>query len=233
MDANVSIAGQWITKELVVIRYLEGDWISLFFALYSTLVVEIHAVYVTLFLWNRDLLTTYCCSTHLVSEIISYCLKRYLKHDRPIDAPGGGTGFLEGKYGMPSQHCHCFAYLGTMILLLVYHYYRSATTKRWRAFCLVSVIIGVAIQIAARVYLNYHTLTQCFSGVALGLFNATLFYLAGLVLLRYFADSLCDLALLKVLNFRKDLSTLTHVKPITKAEKAARRMREALKQHRS
>lgn len=165
---------------------------------------QIQAVYVTLFLWNRDLVTFYCCFTHLLSEIMTYVLKHTLKHPRPDHgAPGGGL--FEGRYGMPSQHCHCFAYLVTMVLLLVFHYYRNHIEPSKKALVLVVSTVGLVLQVVGRVYLRFHTVNQCLAGVAFGFISASTFYLIGLYFFLPYAESLCKLWILRLFSFKKDI----------------------------
>lgn len=176
----------------------------MFFGYYSLLVYQIQAVYITLFLWNRDLLTFYCCFTHLLSEILTYVLKHVLKHPRPDHgAPGGGL--FEGRYGMPSQHCHCFTYLITTILLLVFHYYRGHIESTKKVFVFSVSSIGLTLQIIGRVYLRFHTIHQCLAGVALGFISALTFYLIGLYLFLPYAEPLCKLWILRIFSFKRDI----------------------------
>lgn len=178
----------------------------MFFAYYSVLVYQIQAVYITLFVWNRDLLTFYCCFSHLLSEILNYSLKHVLKHPRPEHgAPGGGL--FEGRYGMPSQHCHCFAYLVTMVLLLVFHYYRNNIDSTKKGFVLLLSTLGLTFQVIGRIYLKFHTVNQCLVGVAFGFFSAVTFYLIGLYFFLPYAESICRLWVLRIFSFRKDLLT--------------------------
>lgn len=178
----------------------------MFFGYYSLLVYQIQAVYITLFLWNRDLLTFYCCFTHLLSEILNYILKHYLKHPRPDQgAPGGGL--FEGRYGMPSQHCHCFAYLSTMVILLVFHYYRHYIDSSKKIFVLLISSLGLTLQILGRIYLRFHTTNQCLAGMAFGIISAITFYILGLSLFLPHADRLCKLPILQMFSFRRDLVT--------------------------
>lgn len=176
------------------------------FGYYSLLVYQIQAVYITLFLWNRDLLTFYCCFTHLLSEIMNYILKHSLKHPRPDQgAPGGGL--FEGRYGMPSQHCHCFAYLTTMVVLLVFHYYRHHIDSTKKVFVLVISTMGLTLQVIGRVYLRFHTVNQCLVGVSFGISSAVIFYIMGLNYFLPHGDSICRLPILQAFSFRKDLIT--------------------------
>lgn len=178
----------------------------MFFGYYSLLVYQIQAVYITLFLWNRDLLTFYCCFTHLLSEIMNYLLKHTLKHPRPEHgAPGGGL--FEGRYGMPSQHCHCFAYLFTTTLLLVFHYYRHHIESTKKALVLAISSVALTLQILGRIYLRFHTINQCLVGVAFGSLSALMFYLIGLYFFLPYSDPICRVWILRAFSFRKDLIT--------------------------
>lgn len=184
-----------------------GDSLGMFFGYYSLLVYEIQAIYITLFLWNRDLLTFWCCFTHLLSEIMNYILKHFLKHPRPDHgAPGGGL--FEGRYGMPSQHCHCIAYLVTTVLLLVFHYYRYHIGAVKKFLVLVISIVGLALQVIGRIYLRFHTVNQCLVGVAFGTVSAIIFYLVGISIFLPNSDWLLRLWPLRFLSFRKDLISL-------------------------
>lgn len=180
------------------------DLLGLFFGYFSIIVYEIQAVYITLFAWNRDMLTFYCCFTHMLSEIMNILLKRILKQPRPDNgAPQGGL--FEGRYGMPSQHCHCFAYLITTILLLTFHYYRKHIQPAKKVLVLIISAIGLTLQVQGRFYLGFHTINQCLVGVAFGTLSALVFYVIGL---RYFmpvTERLCNLAPLKWFGFRRDL----------------------------
>lgn len=184
------------------------DVIGMFFGYYSLLVYQIQAVYITLFLWNRDLLTFYCCFTHLLSEIMNYVLKHSLKHPRPDHgAPGGGL--FEGRYGMPSQHCHCFAYLITMVLLLVFHYYRQHVDSTKKILVLTISTIGLTLQVFGRIYLRFHTVNQCLAGVSFGITSAITFYFLGLNYFLPYGDQLCKIPILQFFSFRKDLISST------------------------
>lgn len=176
----------------------------MFFGYFSLLVYEIQAVYITLFLWNRDLLTFYCCFTHMISEIMNIALKHLLKEPRPENgAPKGGL--FEGRYGMPSQHCHCFAYLITTALLLTYHYYRKHITFNKKLLVTIISFIGLVLQIIGRIYLRYHTINQCLVGAAFGMLSSCLFYIIGIKYYLPLSAPLCRLPLLKWFSFRKDL----------------------------
>lgn len=176
----------------------------MFFGYFSLLVYEIQAVYITLFLWNRDMLTFYCCSTHLLSEIMNILLKRIIKQPRPANgAPKGGL--FEGEFGLPSQHCHCFAYLSTMVLLLNFHYYRKHIGSRKKLLVLVIAAFGLTLQIIGRIYLRFHTIEQCLVGVAFGTLSASTFYVIGVKFLLLPMGSLCHLPPLNWFSFRKDL----------------------------
>lgn len=176
----------------------------MFYGYYSLVVYEIQAVYITLFLRNRDMLTFYCCFTHLLSEILNIILKSTIKQPRPENgAPSGGL--FEGRYGMPSQHCHCFAYLITMVLLLTFHYYRKHVSRLFKALTLVICCIGLTLQVLGRIYLKFHTIEQCVAGAALGSLSATTFYLIGQIFFMPYAENLCNLNILKFFSFRKDL----------------------------
>lgn len=198
-----------------------GDLIGMFFGYYSLLVYQIQAIYVTLFLRNRDLLTFYCCFTHLLSEIINYILKHLIKQPRPDHgAPGGGL--FEGRYGMPSQHCHCFAFLVTMSLLLVFHYYRKYIDLKWKLFTITTSSIALTLQVIGRIYLRFHTTEQCMVGVAVGSLLATTFYLFGTHYFLPYTEQLCELKILRILSFRRDLVTEPpsfKPKPISKSIK--------------
>lgn len=179
----------------------------MFFGYYSLLVYEIQAIYITLFLWNRDLLTFYCCFTHLLSEIATYLLKHAIKQPRPEHgAPGGGL--FEGRYGMPSQHCHCFAYLFTMALLLTLHYYRHHVDSSKKALVVIVSTIALALQVAGRVYLRFHTISQCLAGVAFGCASALIFYTIGVNYFLPHSEYFCRFRLLRMFSFRKDLVSL-------------------------
>lgn len=178
----------------------------MFFGYYSLIVYEIQAIYITLFLRNRDLITTYCCFTHLLSEISNYALKHILRVSRPEGGPPGG-GLFEGRYGMPSQHCHCFAYLFTMILLLTFHYYRAHIDLSKKLLTAIISLTALALQILGRIYLKYHTLSQCLAGVGFGSLMAIIFYSLGLKLFFPFFNDLCTIAPLRFFSFRKDLVT--------------------------
>lgn len=176
----------------------------MFYGYYSLLVYEIQAVYITLFLRNRDMVTFYCCLSHLLSEIMNYLLKHILKEPRPEHgAPGGGL--FEGRYGMPSQHCHCFAFMITMVLLLVFHYYRRHVSLPKKLITLVVSGIGLTLQVLGRIHLRFHTTSQCLVGVAFGATSAVTFYLVGLFLFFPWSDKLCELWILRIFHFRKDL----------------------------
>lgn len=182
----------------------------MFYAYYSLLVYEIQAVYITLFLRNRDLLTFWCCFTHMISEILNYCLKHFLKQSRPENGPPSGGGLFEGRYGMPSQHCHCFSYLATMLNFLTLHYYRKHISVTKKVLILVVTTLCLALQIHGRIYLRYHTLDQCLYGVLFGFISALTFYLIGLKLFLPYSQYLCNLWPLKFLHFSKDLVSKKH-----------------------
>lgn len=150
------------------------------------------------------MLTFYCCFTHMLSEIMNIILKRVLQQSRPDNgAPKGGL--FEGQFGMPSQHCHCFAYLITTVLLLTFHYYRKHIRKSKKALVLAVSVIGLLLQIAGRLYLRFHTIEQCLIGVAFGSLSALFFYTIGVVYFLNQSDKLCNLRLLRWFSFRRDL----------------------------
>lgn len=178
--------------------------LGMFFGYYSLLVYQIQAVYITLFLWNRDLLTFWCCFTHLLSEIATYIVKHAIKQPRPEHgAPGGGL--FEGRYGMPSQHCHCFAYLFTTILLLTLHYYRQHIDSRKKALVILISSVALILQVLGRVYLRFHTINQCLAGVAFGCASAIFFYFIGINYFLPHSEFLCRFKLLRMFSFKRDL----------------------------
>lgn len=150
------------------------------------------------------MLTFYCCFTHLLSEIMNYLLKHILKHPRPESgAPTGGL--FEGRYGMPSQHCHCFAYLVTTVTLLVFHYYRSHIDLTKRVLVFAISMTGLILQVLGRIYLRFHTVNQCLVGVGFGCLSAIVFYIIGVYAFLPFSEYLCKLWFLRLFSFRKDL----------------------------
>lgn len=137
---------------------------------------------------------------------MNYFLKNAIREPRPPSAIPGG-GLFEGRYGMPSQHCHCFAYLSTMVLLLVFHYYGKYISSVKKLFTLVISVLALTLQVLGRIHLNFHTPEQCLVGVAFGAISAVAFYI---ICLRFFlphSDYLCTLWILRVFSFRKDLVT--------------------------
>lgn len=152
------------------------------------------------------MLTFYCCFTHLISEIMNIVLKQLIKQPRPLNgAPSGGL--FEGRYGMPSQHCHCFAYLMTMIMLLTLCYYRRYISPAKKVLAFVVCSMGLVLQVLGRIYLKFHTLEQCLAGAALGMMSALTFYTLGQIYFMPYAGQLCKLFPLRQFSFRKDLQT--------------------------
>lgn len=150
------------------------------------------------------MLTFYCCFTHMLSEIMNLIFKRVLRQPRPDNgAPRGGL--FEGEYGMPSQHCHCFAYLITTVLLLTFHYYRKHIKTSKKSLVLILSLLGLSLQIVGRHYLKFHTVEQCLVGTAFGAISATIFYIIGVMYFLPFSDKLCNLPLMRWLSFRRDL----------------------------
>lgn len=189
----------------------------MFFGYYSLIVYNVQAVYITLFLRNRDLVTFYCCFTHMLSEILNYILKHILKVPRPSEGPPGG-GLFEGRYGMPSQHCHCFAYLFTIVLLLTFHYYKHHISSAKKVMTFVVSILALTLQVLGRIYLKFHTWDQCLGGIVFGSLSALIFYAVGLKFFLRFSDYLCNLSLLSFFSFRKDLVSSRNSKPLTKKQ---------------
>lgn len=150
------------------------------------------------------MLTFYCCLTHLISEIMNIFLKQLFKQPRPNNgAPSGGL--FEGRYGMPSQHCHCFAYLTATVLLLIFHYYRKHISSSKKTLVAILCSLGLLLQVLGRIYLKFHTIEQCLAGAALGIVSALTFYLFGQRFFMPYAENLCELFLLRLFSFRKDL----------------------------
>jgi dolichyldiphosphatase len=152
------------------------------------------------------MLTFYCCFTHMLSEIMNIILKQLLKQPRPENgAPQGGL--FEGRYGMPSQHCHCFAYLITTALLLTFHYYKRYINSDKKLLVLTVSIVSLALQVFGRLYLRFHTLQQCLVGVAFGMISAIVFYSIGLQYFLPYSEFICRLWPLRWFGFRRDLVT--------------------------
>lgn len=176
----------------------------MFFGYYSLLVYEIQAVYITLVLRNRDLVTLYCCFGHLLSEILCYLIKHHLKIPRPEQGPPGG-GLFEGRFGMPSQHCHCFAFLFTMVLLLTHHYYRNYISTSKKILTVTISTLALTLQVIGRIYLRFHTIDQCLVGLFLGILTAISYYCIGLGSFLKYSNTICSHPLMSFFCFRKDL----------------------------
>ena len=86
----------------------------------------------------------------VVTSAFALVIKEVVQQDRP-------EGACTHSYGMPSNHVALMASFAVVNIWL--------RPRPWLAFCMVAMVLSEA---CSRVYLNYHTPTQCLAGILLG-----------------------------------------------------------------
>lgn len=96
--------------------------------------------------------------THVLAGVVTSAfalvLKEVVQQDRP-------EGACTHSYGMPSNHVALMASFAVVNIWL--------RPRPWFALCMVAMVLSEA---CSRVYLNYHTPTQCLGGTLLGCLSA-------------------------------------------------------------
>lgn len=90
----------------------------------------------------------------VVTSAFALVIKEVVQQDRP-------EGACTHSYGMPSNH------VALMASFAVINVWRRPNP--WLALCMIALVL---IEACSRVYLNYHTITQCLVGTMLGICSA-------------------------------------------------------------
>lgn len=156
---------------------------------------------------DRHLLTWICCGSHFVHELLTKYLKRLIAEPRPLNGPPA-SGLFDGPYGMPSQHVACNSYMTIMIILLLFYHYRGFGILKFKLLATILLIIGLLIQMQARVHLKYHDLRQIIGGLIHGSISSLIHFIIIEKNTHHFAK-ICRWPIISHLGFTPDFIT-TH-----------------------
>ncbi|KPI37934.1 putative dolichyldiphosphatase [Cyphellophora attinorum] len=135
-------------------------------------------IYVTLIWATREVEVLLMFAGQMACEALNFVAKRLLKGVRPTEHIGKG-------YGMPSSHAQFAAYfcLHLTLFLVLRHQTSQQTstshrpTSKIERLALSILVSFVAFLVAtSRIYLNYHTPLQVWTGFGIGLAFAVLWF---------------------------------------------------------
>ncbi|KAF2858621.1 PAP2-domain-containing protein [Piedraia hortae CBS 480.64] len=137
--------------------------------------------YVTLMWATREAEICLMFAGQMGCEALNWCLKRWIKEERPTQMHGKG-------YGMPSSHSQYVAFFSTFFSLFILlrhdpHRPHSSSThiptpfRHRLALAVLSLFCAVGVT-QSRIYLNYHTPRQAYTGFAIGVACALGWFLA-------------------------------------------------------
>ncbi|KAF2097866.1 DOLPP1 protein [Rhizodiscina lignyota] len=153
---------------LTHVHYNPADRISYLCAWLALVPQALCVVYVTLIWSTREAEVILMFAGQMACEAFNWCLKRYIKEERPRQMNGKG-------YGMPSSHAQFVTFFSvslTLFLLIRHQPQASAThtptTFLQRLLLSVLALISAAAVAQSRIYLNYHTPKQVLVGCTAG-----------------------------------------------------------------
>lgn len=175
IDNNL-INTKWKPLSLTLVEYPEGDMIGMLLALISLMPFAIIAGFITLILFRRDLHTVFYFMGIIVNELIGLSLKYTIKEPRPIR-----RDVVYVEYGMPSAHSQFmwfFAAYTTLFVCIRMHRNNNSTVseKFWKWTIVGGCIVAAIAVTCSRIYLQYHTVSQVFCGMLVGISMGILWF---------------------------------------------------------
>ncbi|KAF1810010.1 DOLPP1 protein [Eremomyces bilateralis CBS 781.70] len=153
---------------LTHVHYNPNDRFSYLCAWLALVPQGLCVVYATLIWSAREAEIILMFTGQLACEAFNWCLKRYIKEERPKQMFGKG-------YGMPSSHAQFVGFFAIYLalFLLVRHDPRPETSHVPTTFLqrlllsIVAFLCAVAVAVS-RIYLSYHTPKQVLVGFVAG-----------------------------------------------------------------
>ncbi|KAF2203013.1 DOLPP1 protein [Delitschia confertaspora ATCC 74209] len=153
---------------LTHVHYNPGDPISYLCAWLALVPQGLCVVYATLIWSNREIEILLMFAGQMACEALNWCLKRYIKEERPLEMHGKG-------YGMPSSHAQFVTFFSvTLTLFLLFRHQPHPTETHTpysffqRLVLSVLALVSAAAVAISRIYLSYHTPKQVMVGCAAG-----------------------------------------------------------------
>ncbi|KAF2640763.1 DOLPP1 protein [Massarina eburnea CBS 473.64] len=161
---------------LTHVHYNPADRVSYLCAWLALVPQGLCVVYATLIWSNREIEIMLMFTGQMACEALNWCLKRYIKEERPREMHGKG-------YGMPSSHAQFVTFFSiTLSLFLLFRHVPHPTETHTpfsfgQRFLLSVVALASAAAVAfSRIYLSYHTPKQVLVGCAAGAIFAVLWF---------------------------------------------------------
>ncbi|KAJ9662710.1 hypothetical protein H2201_005994 [Coniosporium apollinis] len=214
---------------LTHVNYNPDDRLSYLCAWLALVPQGLCITYATLVWSTREVEVLLMFTGQLACEALNWCLKRYIKEERPRrEIPGTGhfcASFIHsattnryicgtemnGKgYGMPSSHAQFVAFFSvTLVLFLLFRHLPHPTQTHTpitfieRALLALISILGAGAVAWSRIYLNYHTPQQVLVGCAAGAgFAGVWFAFTSYLRKAEWIDWALDMAPARALRFR-------------------------------
>ncbi|KAF1967352.1 DOLPP1 protein [Bimuria novae-zelandiae CBS 107.79] len=153
---------------LTHVHYNPADRISYLCAWLALVPQGLCVVYATLIWSNREIEIMLMFAGQMACEALNWCLKRWIKEERPREMHGKG-------YGMPSSHAQFVSFFSiTLALFLLFRHVPHPTDTHtpftfFQRFVLsVLALISAAAVAVSRIYLSYHTPKQVLVGCVAG-----------------------------------------------------------------
>ncbi|KAF2688477.1 DOLPP1 protein [Lentithecium fluviatile CBS 122367] len=161
---------------LTHVHYDPADRISYLCAWLALVPQGLCVVYATLIWSNREIEIGLMFAGQMACEALNWCLKRYIKEERPREMHGKG-------YGMPSSHAQFVSFFSvTLAFFLLFRHVPHPTETHTpltfiQRFALSVIALASAAAVAcSRIYLNYHTPRQVLVGCAAGVIFAVVWF---------------------------------------------------------
>ncbi|KAJ4287618.1 hypothetical protein N0V90_012321 [Kalmusia sp. IMI 367209] len=153
---------------LTHVHYNPSDRISYLCAWLALVPQGLCVVYATLIWSNREIEIILMFAGQMACEALNWCLKRYIKEERPREMHGKG-------YGMPSSHAQFVTFFSiTLAFFLLFRHVPHPTETHtpltfFQRFALsILALISAAAVATSRIYLSYHTPKQVLVGCLAG-----------------------------------------------------------------
>lgn len=161
------------------ILYDPQDVVSVVSVHLSLLPVYIMVFYTSWFLITREIEPVIVVGGHLASEVFNKIVKHSFKQPRPDFHKDFGRGSYGSSYGMPLAHSQFAGFFAAYFLCILF---KRVPLSKLNKIIVSSGLIAVMMLVPfSRVYLWYHTISQAFVGVLLGVVVGLMYYIATLV----------------------------------------------------
>ncbi|KAF1961252.1 DOLPP1 protein [Byssothecium circinans] len=161
---------------LTHVHYNPADRVSYLCAWLALVPQGLCVVYATLIWSNREIEILLMFAGQMACEALNWCLKRYIKEERPREMHGKG-------YGMPSSHAQFVTFFSvTLTFFLLFRHVPHPTETHTpfsfaQRFALsIAALASAAAVASSRIYLSYHTPKQVLVGCAAGAIFAVVWF---------------------------------------------------------